>query len=167
MPVYSLYLSTLITTPASNAVVPLSKSTLGNCSWLVDFQNLFRGNEYKYRHCRVRYALSTATFAASVPATTDWLNYSGYLSISLPTMYNAETTTGAVLGMIYPSDSPITGTNVHCVQASTMSECGVDIVVPTGVQQLNVMMINDDQMSIMGTFQEYQLLLTFELYDSI
>jgi len=167
MPVYSLYLSTLVTAPTSNYVVPLSKTALGNCSWRVDFDNLFKGNERKYEHCRVRYALSTQTFAASSPATNDWLNYSGYIAITLPTMYNAETTTGAILGMIYPSDSPITGTSIHCVQASTMSESGVDIIVPTGVQQMNVMMINDDQMSIMGTFPEYQILLTFELYDKI
>lgn len=167
MPVYTLYLSTLVTAPLSNAVVPLSKTTLGNCSWRVDFQNLFKGNEYKYEHCRVRYALSTNTFAASVPAVNDWLNYCGYVAITLPTMYNAETTVGAVLGIINPSDSPITGTSFHCVQSTTLGECGVDIIVPTGVQQLNVLMVNDDQMSIMSTFQEYQILLTFELYDKI
>jgi len=167
MPVYSLYLSTQITTPASNAVVPLSKSNLSNCSWLVDFQNLFKGNEYKYRHCRVRFNLISNSFTASTPATTDWQNYNGYLAITTPTVYNAETTTGTILGMIFPSDCPVTGTTIHCVQVSTMGECGVDIVIPTGVQTLNVMMVNDDSMSFLTTFQEYQLHLTFELYDRI
>lgn len=167
MPVYSLYLSTQITTPASNAVVPLSKTNLSNCSWLVDYQNLFKGNEYKYKHCRVRFNLISNTFTASTPATTDWQNYGGYLAITTPTEYNAETTTGTILGMIYPTDSPVTGTSIHCIQVSTMSEIGVDIIPPTGVQTLNVMFVNDDAMTLMTTFQEYQLHLTFELYDPI
>jgi len=165
MPIYTLYLSTQITSPTSNAVVPLDKSNLSNCSWRVDFDNLFGGKNKEYSYCRVRFNLISNTFTASVPATTDWLNYSGYLALSLPSSYNANTTTGTILGMLYPIDCPITGTGVHCLQVSTLSEIGVDINVPTGVQQLNVGMINDDAMSYMTTFQEYQLMLAFELYN--
>lgn len=164
MPAYSLYLSTQITTPTSNAVVPLNKNNLSNCSWRVDWDNLFCKEQMKYKNCRVRFSLMTISFAASTPVSTDWLNYSGYISASLPTMYNADTTTGTILGMIYPMDCPISGTGIHCLQVSSMGEIGVDIITPTGVSQLNIMMCNDDTMSLMTAFQEYQLLLSFELY---
>lgn len=165
MPVFTLFLSTQITSPKTNSVVPLDKSNLSNCSWRIDFDNLFKGMDKDFKYCRVRFNLISNSFTASVPATTDWQNYSGYLAISTPTMFNAETTTGTILGMVYPIDCPITGTGIHCIQVSTLSECGVDIIKPTGVQQMNVMLVNDDSISYMTTFQEYELLLSFELYN--
>ena len=165
MPVFSLYLSTQITSPTANSIVPLSKTNLSNCSWRVDYDNLFKGAQHEYKHCRVRFNLVSAAFTASTPATTDWTNYSGYIAITTPTMYNAETTVGTILGLIYPSDCPISGTNIHCINVSTMSDIGVDISIPSGIQQLNVQMINDDSMTLIGTFQEYSLLLTYDLYN--
>jgi hypothetical protein len=165
MPVYTVYLSTQVTSPTSNLVVPLDKNNLSNCAWRIDFDNLFGGKNKEYSNCRVRYNLISNSFTASTPASTDWINYSGYLAISLPSSYNANTTNGTILGMIYPIDCPVTGTGIHCIQVSTLSECGVDINVPIGVQQVNIALINDDSMSFMTTFQEYQILLSFELYN--
>ena len=79
-------------------------------------------------------------------------------------MYNAETTMGTVLGLVYPTDCPTTGTNIHCMLSSTMSETGVDINIPSGVQQINLMFCNDDSQTLM-TMPDYQIMLTFELYN--
>lgn len=165
MPCFTVWLSTQITSPTSNYVVPIDKSNLANCSWRIDWQNLFKGNEKEYKFCRVRYMLIGETFTASTPASNDWTNYTGYLAISLPTSFQSETTNGSILGLTYPQDCPITGTGTHCILSSTMGEAGVDINVPTGVSQVNVQMISWTNNQLISTMQNYSLLLNFELYN--
>lgn len=165
MPCYTVYLSTQVTSPVYNNIVPLDKTNLSNVSWRADWDNIFNKENYNYKYCRVRFYLTSESFTASVPPSADWTNYCGYLAVSLPSSYNATTTNGTILGLISPSDSPVTGTNIHCIIASTMSEIGVDINVPTSTQQLNISMINDNDFQFLTTFKEYQILLNFELYN--
>ena len=165
MPIYTLWLSTQITAPTSNYVVPLDKTNLANVSWRVDFDSLFRKENYNYKYCRVRYYLIGETFTASTPAASDWTNYCGYLSVSLPSSFNAVTTNNTILGLIYPEDCPISGTGVHCLVSTTMSEAGVDINVPTSTQILNVGLMNWITNQLNTTMQNYQILLAFELYN--
>jgi len=165
MPIYSLYLSTLVTTPVSNYVIPQNKTNLSNVSWLVDWDNLFRKNNYDYKYCRVRFNLITEAFTASSPATLDWAAYSGYVATNLASSYNANTTNGTILGVIFPTDCPVTGTGTHCILANTCGEIGADIVVPTGTQQFNIMMIQDNSFSFQESFKEYSIMLLFELYN--
>jgi len=165
MPCYTLWLSTLITSPSSNYVVAINSSNLANASWRVDFDNLFGEKASEYKFCRLRFNLAGETFTASVPASNDWTNYNGYLSVSLPSSYQACTTNGTILGIISPTDSPISGTSVHCMLSSTLSECGVDINVPTGVQQVNIQMMSWSNNQFFTTMQNYAILLNFELYN--
>lgn len=165
MPVFTLWLSTQITSPASSYVVPIDKTNLANVAWRVDFDNLFKGKQNEYNFCRVRYNLLGETFTASTPASTDWTNYVSYLSISLPTMYQADVTNGTILGLTYPQDSPITGTGVHCMFVSTQSDVGTDINMPSGVQQMNVAFMSWITNQPISTMQNYSLLLTFSLYN--
>ena len=165
MPCYTLWLSTLITSPSSNYVVAINSSNLANASWRVDFDNLFGEKASEYKFCRLRFNLAGETFAASVPASNDWTNYNGYLSVSLPSSYQACTTNGTILGIISPTDSPISGTSVHCMLSSTLSEVGVDINVPTGVQQVNIQMMSWSNNQFFTTMQNYAILLSFELYN--
>ena len=170
MPVYSLYLSTQISSPVSNNVVVLNKSNLANVSWRVDWESLFKGEQKNYKFCRLRYFLISDTFAASTPASNDWINYGGYITVSLPSMYNANTTLGTIVGLNSPIDCPISGTSLHCLFSSTLAECGVDVNVSglTGVQQLNVGLLSWSTAAspqYLATGQEYQILLTFDLYN--
>jgi hypothetical protein len=170
MPVYTLYLSTLISSPTSNNIVVLNKNNLSNVSWRVDWDSLFHGEQNKYKFCRVRFFLMGEAFTASTPATNDWNNYSGYLTVSLPSMFNASTTLGTILGLIHPIDNPITGTGNHCMFINNLSECGVDINISglSGVQQLNVGLLSWSTAAspqYITTMQEYQLLLTFDVYN--
>jgi len=165
MPVFTLWLSTHITTPASNYVVPVNKSNLANVSWRVDFDNLFKGKQNEYNFCRVRFTVIGDLFAASSPASTDWSNYTGYLSISLPTSFQADIVNGTILGLIYPEDSPVTGTGVHCILNSTMGNIGADLIIPSGVQQMNVAFMSWLTNQPIATMQNYSLLLAFELYN--
>jgi hypothetical protein len=165
MPVFTLWLSTQITSPASSYVVPIDKTNLANVAWRVDFDNLFKGKQNEYKFCRVRFNLIGETFTASTPGSTDWTNYSGYLSVSLPSTFQADVTNGTILGLTYPQDSPVTGTAVHCMFVNTQSDIGTDIIIPTGVQQMNVAMMSWLNNAPITTMQNYSLLLTFELYN--
>lgn len=167
MPVYTLYLSTLISSPTSNYVVPIDKTNLANVAWRVDWKSLFGKDIYDYKYCRVRYSLAGETFTASTPPATDWTNYNGYLTVSLPSTFNGVNTNGTILGLIYPQDSPISGTGVHCVLSSTMSESGVDINISglTDVSQLNIGLMSWSTNQPLTTMQNYQLLLSFDLYN--
>ena len=165
MPIFTLWLSTQITTPSSNYVVPINKTNLANVSWRVDFNNLFKGKQNDYKFCRVRYFLIGETFAASTPASNDWTNYTGYLALSLPNTFQGDTTNGTILGLTSPTDCPITGTGIHCMLSTTMSDYGVDIITPTGVQQMNVMLMSWVNNQPIATMQNYSLQLSFELYN--
>ena len=170
MPVYTLYLSTLITSPTSNNVVILDKTNLANVSWRVDWDSLFNGNQNKYKFCRVRYFLIGETFTASSPASNDWTNYSGYITISLPSMFNASTTLGTIIGLTYPIDCPITGTGTHCMFSNSLSESGVDINISglTGVQQLNIGLLSwstNASPQFISTMQNYEIQISLELYN--
>jgi hypothetical protein len=169
MPIYTLYLTTKITT-ANLPITPvfpqtISTSTLPNVTWQVDWDNLFRKEQGKYNFCKVRFDLVSESFTASTPASTDWTNYGGYLAVSLPSNFNAVTTNGTILGQIWPSDCPVTGTNIHCIINSTMSENGININMPTGTSLFNVQMIKGDGFVPMPLFQQYNILFSFELYN--
>lgn len=170
MPVYSLYLSTQISSPVSNNVVVLDKSNLANVSWRVDWDSLFKGEQKNYKFCRLRYFLISNSFTASTPATNDWINYSGYITVSLPSSFNANTTLGTIVGLNYPIDCPISGSGIHCLFSSTLSECGVNVNVSglTGVQQLNIGLLSWSTASspqYISVAQEYQVLILFDLYN--
>lgn len=164
MPIYTLYLSTQVTSPTSSIIVPVDKSNLANVSWNIDWDNLFRKEQYKYKHCRVRFSLVTDRWT-SIAGNTDWDDYQGYLACSLPSSYNATTTNGTLLGIIYPSDvRTLTSSTDHGFVINNMEELGVDISMPTGNSRLNLMFLTSASQFISIT-PEYQIMLSFELYD--
>lgn len=167
MPVYTLYLSTQITSPTTSLIVPVDKTNLASVLWRVDFNSLFRDELDNYKYCRVRYNLIGETFTASTPASSDWTNYNGYLSVTLPSTFNGTTTNGTILGLTNVQDSPVTGTGIHCVFNSTMSDCGVDINAQSlkNVMEMRVSLMGWLTGQPIATMQEYQILLSFELYN--
>jgi hypothetical protein len=174
MPIYTLYLTTKITgnspltpifpQPISPATT-LATTQLSNVTWNIDWDNLFRRNNYNYTGCRLRFDLVSESFTASSPATSDWTAYSGYLAVSIPSNYNSITTNSTILGQIWPQDCPVTGTSIHSIGISTMSENGVDVNVPSGSTLFNIQMIKGDGFVPMANFQHYNILLSFELYN--
>lgn len=164
MPVYTLYLSTQITTPVSNVVVPVNKTNLANVIWNIDWDNLFRKEQYKYKHCRVRYSLVSNKWTA-IGGNNDWDTYQGYLACNLPSMYNATTTNGTLLGMITPSDVyTVTSSTDHGFISSTLSDVGVDVIAPTGNSTFELKFLNTTN-GYNTITPEYQIILAFELYD--
>lgn len=164
MPIYTLYLSTQVTSPVSSIIVPVNKSNLANVSWNIDWDNLFRKEQYNYKHCRVRFSLVTDRWTSGA-GNTDWDDYQGYLACSLPSSYNAVTTNGTLLGLIYPTDIyTLTASTEHGYVINNMEELGVDVSMPNGNSILSIMFLNHNSRFISIT-PEYQIMLSFELYD--
>lgn len=164
--IYTLYLSTLITAPTSNLVVPMNKTNLANVSWMIDFNNLFRGDQTKFRRCTVRYKLVSAGWTG---ADANWESYGGLLVCTLPSSYASATTNGTVLGLLYPETLPTAGTR-HCyISDSLANQTGVDINMPSGVCPVSIQFYNDDAMTFINNpnAPDWQILLQFELSDPI
>ena len=166
MPVYSLYLSTLIAGPAGNPVVALDDSNLSAVRWGVNWDTLFREEQKNYKFCRVRFQLNSDSFAR---ADTDFTVYSGFLACSLVSRYSGTGPYATPLGIIYPTEnptSPPTGSNnTHCIQIDTLSQVGVDISMPVGQQDLTLYFYNDDALTLINNFPNYAIFMTFELYN--
>jgi len=166
MPIFNLYLSTQVTsstTSGYNPVIPINKTSLNNVTWNIDWSNLFKGEEKNYKYCRVRFNMVSNSFTSVANA---WNNLSGYLTCNLSSQYGL-TGTGAILGLTYPIDCPTTGSTTHVILVNTLSECGVDVIIP-GPNNSNFTLtyMNDDAQTINATFSfDYEILLTFELYN--
>ena len=166
MPIYTLYLSTMITAQAGvfNNLVPIDKSNLGNVSWFVNWNDLFKdvNQNGKYSHCRLRYQLISLTSANLTVA-----NATGYLTISgISTNNQSSAVSSTILGLVTPSLSPAGSTNYY-YNIGSLEQHGININIPSGNSQISVRFYNDDAISLMasGNLAEYNLLLQFELYN--
>lgn len=163
--IYNLYLSTQITSPASNLVVPVNITNKSNGQWMVDFKTLFGADANKYRRCQVRFHLTSESW---VSAGTDWNNFSGYLAITLPGTFQSNTALGTILGLIYPQDTNSVDSNNSYNVTTLGNQVGVDINMPKDNQLVNLRFCNDDALSIMASaVPNYQILLSFELSEPI
>lgn len=169
MRTFNLYLSTMLTSPTSNYVIPVNKSNLSSVTWNVDFENLFRGWNKKYKRCTLRFFLNTTSWAA---VATDWETFNGYLTCNLPSVAGSSTVNGTMLGLVYPADCPTTGTATHCMSVSTLgNQQGVDIMMPQGVQNVTLQFYRDADVAAGTTFManmvDYQIQILFELSEPI
>lgn len=153
--IYSLYLSSIISLPQS---VPINKTKLGNITWNVDWNNLFRGNQNLYKNCRVRYSLKSAR------SSLVYLNNIGVLTCSLSSNYNANTTPSTVLGLLKPKTCPDTTETGAIYDNSTIDEIGIDINIPSSSSYFTLSFLKYSDLSIMSSVTDYEIILYFELY---
>jgi hypothetical protein len=171
MKVYHLYLSTKITSPTSNLVVPLqsvSTATLPSMSWMVDWDSLFKGENKRHKRCSVKFQLNADSWSA---VSTDWEVYNGLLACNLASNAGSSTNYGTALGLFYPIDVPTTNTTFHTYSLNTLShQSGVDIIPPTSNAPLQILWLKGN--GAMGFISgvgvvDYQILLQFELSEPI
>lgn len=162
---YHLYLSTQVTTPANNLIVPVNVTNKANATWQIDFKSLF-GNDYdKYKRVTLRAKLISETYT---PTQTDHNVYSGYLAVNLPSNNISSTTLGTPVMLISPSFSTYLNAVLSCYNNSTLENAqGVDIQMPNANQFMNIMFVNNDSMTLMTTVPEYQIMFQFELSEPI
>lgn len=163
---YQLYLSTQITIPASNNVVPVDITNKANGIWQVNFKTLFGNNYNKYKRCSVRALLISEKWAS---ADTDVNNYSGYLAINLPSVSSSFTTLGTPIMLLTPSKAlSVNASALSCYNCSTMDAAqGVDINLPSENQYMSIQFCNNDSFSLMTTVPDYQIMFQFELSEPI
>lgn len=165
MPIYTQYLTTLAN-PGWNNGTPINTSSLNSVKWSLNWDDIFRMDNYKYKHCRVRIKLNTQSFTSD---TTDWEVYQGYLTCNLQGYGGYSPYGGALLGMVEPThpSSGSSGSNgKHCIIVDTTEQPGVDVIPPKGNQEF---IINFNKMDLskqfITTIYDYQCILYFELYD--
>lgn len=172
--VYHLWLSTYISSagaPAGSPVVPvlpasLTTSNQNQITWQIDWDNLFKGDNKKFKHCNLRFKLNSQSWTAT---GTDWDTYNGVLCCNLASNSSGTTTYGTPLSLFAPEDCPTTGTTTHCIQINTLAyQFGADVIVPTGNSYFTISWYKQDFVELMGVpIYDYQVLLQFELYDPI
>jgi len=175
MPVYSLKLSTQNGgTNYTSDYNPISLDASYNKSavgWYVNWNNLFNNeNLLAGKKCQVRYRFSSERWSPS--STTDWNNYTGYLTLNLSSQYQQNGGgSGLVLDIINPVYIPqdASGQNVFSVynQGTLNASTGININVPTGSSLLEVRLFNDTiypTLIPLANSISWSLFLTFELY---
>jgi hypothetical protein len=165
--IFHLYLSTLITAPVSNLVVPLNNTSLANVSWQVDWDSLFRGWNKKYKRCNVKLKLQTQSWTANA---NDWETFTGVLVCNLPSDTGSSTNWGTALSLYSPEDCPTTGTSTHCITINTFGhQQGVDILIPqaNSIFTLTWLKPNGSLAITAQALTDYQVLIQFELSSPI
>lgn len=157
---YTLQLSSGTGNPAASLARNLPYANINNVTWRVDYDNLFKGRQSLFEFCRVRFQLING----GGTYTTD--GQQGYISASLPTSFNAQTTNGCILGLVTPKLNPISLTDGVFI-VNGQNDIGVDINHEqlTGVQPLNIQWIKTDGSLITGLANAYIMELMFEFYN--
>jgi len=161
MRTYQLYLSTLITSPASNNIVPINVTNKANVTWQVDFKSLF-GNDYgKYSRCSVRCHLVSTPWSST---STDSQSNDGYISLNLPSTFCASTSKGTPIALLYssPATNTTAGTFSYYNINTLGNNQGTDINMPSQNQLFNIQLLGNDSFAAVSSY-DYSILLQFEL----
>ena len=161
MRTYQLYLSTLITSPASNNIVPINVTNKANVTWQVDFKSLF-GNDYGlYSRCSVRCHLVSTPWSST---STDSQSNDGYISLNLPSTFCASTSKGTPIALLYssPATNTTAGTFSYYNINTLGNNQGTDINMPSQNQLFNIQLLGNDSFAAVSSY-DYSILLQFEL----
>ena len=176
MPCYSLYLTNqAVAVSASNQIryvyvykgVQASLNNHISTTWRIDFDGMFKNENYKYRKCRVR----IRTVSSAVGNVSAFHTQTASLTCSLASQYNAPVTYDTtLLGLSNSANTPVSP-SLFDVQMSTMETSqGVNVNIPTGYQFFTITYANDVNFTELnpapGQFL-VDFLLNFELYDPI
>jgi len=179
MPVYTIYLSSNNGNTSSfnlsqnQEIIPIE---FGNVEgsfkiWEIDWDKIFKGDNYKYKKCRVKSNLQSKGIVYS----TGINDGEGYLTFTNPTIYNATTTVNGLplcLTQFYntPTVNDYTSNIVYCFLNNKLdSQVGINICNPIGRGRVNFNL--NDGTSIYRLNQpppnkyQYQLFLSFEFYN--
>jgi len=177
MPCYSLYLTNQPVTQHVPEIKVLYYSgglisttntvnTRVSSTWNINFSGMFKGEETKYRKCRVR----IKTAGAVVYNGFTFLGRCNNLVCSLSSDFNTQRTANkTLLGLSYGSDSPI-GSGLQNVNLNTMESTGVNINIPSGSQLFTITYASNTGPYVLPNISNdflINFLLIFELYDKI
>lgn len=153
-----------------------------NMKYLINWDELFRGENYNYKKCRVRYEFVSTTLQNQETTTgSNWEYYArtGYLVANFTgsnqgCVLGKNNLGGCVLGTIVPSapNWPDTAGGVYTYKwisynNSTLKNRGVEINTPMGTGDLNLQLYcwfstGATHPSLMTYDQDYEIILEFE-----
>jgi len=168
MPIYSLYLNTADTNTISN-----TDNTI--ISWLVDFDSLFRKENYNYKKCKLRFKMVTRVPVIAAPNLPKFQGSISYLACSLSSNYNATNLLRpTILNTFVLRDTYITTTRqTNHENVNTAENVGTSINMPFNTQLFTISngdVANFSNITNYGTTGytlsfNYVIHLQFELYD--
>jgi hypothetical protein len=165
MVTYNLYLNTVDSTGFYNG-------NFSSSTWFVHWDQLFKGENYKYKKCRLRFKiLGRISSAAGITFVNSLCN----ISCSLPTNFSSSNTLfPTLLNIGVLNSSSITTTRLTTPMiTNTVETLGVNCQIPKGSFPLTIgiaQMANFSKLTDFGSTAQnfnYNIHLQFELYDTI
>jgi hypothetical protein len=178
MPIYTLYLTNqdLSNNPMKLIYYNVGSAPLNNppttiyttektrvmTTWIVDFDELFKGANYKYSKCRLRVKTKSVSMASIT-----YPRNSSSLTMSLASSYNAQTTYfPTFIASFTGADSPVSS-SIMDIPINTLESTGVNINVPFGSQPMSVAFnsaLQDNELLNRTNDFLLNFLFVFELY---
>ena len=174
MPIFTLWLQnriTLPTNPGYTILRPVSVNTDQTITtWNVNFDALFKGQNYKYKKCRVR--TKALNITNSNPTFANSLSYYG---CSLSSNYNdTKLLTPTLFNLNVLVNTTVSVQRVTFISsADTAGSKGCNVNMPFGSQLFTITFGEADDLTVpleftsAGVDLNYTMLLLFELYDPI
>jgi len=166
MPIYTTWLTNISTSVAATPFVN-SQSTVS--TWQINFDDLFRYDNYRYKKCRLRFKMINNILSNNV----SFPNSLCCLNCNLASSFNASNTlTPTALNISALANSPVVPTrSTVIVNTDTADTKGVNINMPTGLQYFTISIGDDTDYSAifvgLNYLFPYEIMLFFELYDEI
>jgi len=173
MPIFTLWLQNRVLDGAVGYSIlrPVYTSNdKGVTIWSVNFDDVFKGENYKYKKCRVR--IKAINVTSGTPTFTNSLSYVG---CSLASNYNdTKLLTPTLFNITCLVDTTITPNRQTFIPSTdTAGSIGSNINMPFGSQYLTVTFGTATNFTEVLEFAtdgveiNYNMLLQFELYDPI
>jgi hypothetical protein len=167
MPIYSLYLNSADANATANA-----DGTI--VSWLIDFDSLFRKENYNYKKCKLRFKMISRVPTLAAPNLPKFQGSMSYLACSLSNNYNGTNLLRpTILNTFVLRDSYITtARQTNHENVNTAENVGININMPFNTQLFTIStgdLANFSSTSNFGTTGyslsfNYVILLQFDLY---
>lgn len=152
--VYTVYLST----QASDAqITPYDETNKASVKFTINWNNIFNGVSGK--SAKLKYQLSSL----AQNSIYTWSGNSGTARITGLSSQWSNSNSGAILGEIAPIDNPVAGDPSHILYGNTLQEAGTEVIIPSGVSEVCVLILQRDGITLQSNVLDYQLILKFEV----
>lgn len=165
MPIYSTWLTNIAT---SVYAAPFKSNQGTVSSWYINYDDLFRYENYKYNKCRLRIKM-----VSNVTGSSTFQGTQGYIGCNLISNTNSTNTLNPTpINLFVLVDCLLTSTRLtNAISTNTAEGQGTNISVPTGSGLFTItigdMLDFTSLLSLTSTSENYQIHLMFELYDPI
>lgn len=155
--VYSLYLSTLI----SSGAYKCDKTNLASCKWNIDWNKIFPADT-NGKDCIVRFKLLSKDVAT---ATMSYDSNVGTVRANFSSMYQ-NSFNGVILGLLSLVESADTTTDSILTADTLTNASGVRIKVPNGNAFFNITLFDmTETLLTSANITDYQIEFNFEIIE--